>query len=78
MRAPMLRWTRRTTAQVLAGITQNQELIGLLTAQWGDYGLPPAQSSFGVHAIIANHYFEGASYPVKATARCSLITLTTS
>jgi all-trans-retinol 13,14-reductase len=64
MRAPFMRWTRRTTREVLAGFTRNQELIGVLTAQWGDYGLPPAQSSFGVHATIAEHYFEGGSYPI--------------
>ena len=69
MRAPFLRWAKRTTADVLAGFTQNQELIGLLTAQWGDYGLPPKQSSFAIHAIIANHYLEGASYPVGGASR---------
>ena len=35
----------------------------MLTAQWGDYGLPPAKSSFAVHATIAEHYFGGGSYP---------------
>ena len=64
MRAPYLGWARRTTAEVLAGLTGNRELTGVLTAQWGDYGLPPAQSSFAVHATIAEHYFGGASYPV--------------
>ena len=64
MRAPFLRWARRTTAEVLAELTTNRELAGVLAAQWGDYGLPPAQSSFAVHAIIAAHYFQGASFPV--------------
>ena len=35
----------------------------MLTAQWGDYGLPPGKSSFAAHATIAEHYFGGASYP---------------
>ena len=64
LRAPFLRWARRPTAEVLAEFTSNRELIGVLTAQWGDYGLPPSQSSFAAHAMIAAHYFEGASYPV--------------
>ncbi|HEY1767701.1 MAG TPA: NAD(P)/FAD-dependent oxidoreductase [Terracidiphilus sp.] len=64
MRAPFLKWARRTTREVLESLTRNQELIGVLTAQWGDYGLPPAESSFAAHATIAAHYFEGASYPV--------------
>jgi all-trans-retinol 13,14-reductase len=64
LQARFLRWARRTTADVLADITSNRELKGVLTVQWGDYGLPPAQSSFAVHAIIAGHYFEGASFPL--------------
>jgi len=54
---------------VLQGLTKNQELIGLLTGQWGNYGLPPAQSSFGIHAIVAGHYLNGASYPVGGASR---------
>ena len=64
MRAPYLKWARRTTLDVLSEITENRELIGVLTGQWGDYGLPPAESSFAIHATIAQHYFEGAYYPV--------------
>ena len=63
LRAPYMRWARRTTREVLESFTTNQELIGVLTAQWGDYGLPPAKSSFAIHATIAEHYFAGASYP---------------
>jgi len=59
-----LRYADQTTAQVLNSLTRNKELIAVLTGQWGDYGLPPAQSSFAMHATIAHHYFEGAGYPV--------------
>jgi all-trans-retinol 13,14-reductase len=69
MRAPFLRWASQSTLDVLHRFTRNQELIAVLTAQWGDYGLPPAQSSFGIHAIIASHYFNGASYPIGGAAR---------
>jgi all-trans-retinol 13,14-reductase len=69
MRAPFLKWARRTTADVLRELTDNQELIGVLTAQWGDYGLPPEQSSFGIHALIVSHYFEGAAYPVGGATK---------
>jgi len=63
MRVPYMRWAKRTTGEVLQSLTSNRELIGVLTAQWGDYGLPPAKSSFAVHATIAEHYFAGGSYP---------------
>ena len=68
MRAPYLRWARRTTREVLEDLTRNRELIGVLAAQWGDYGLPPAQSSFAMHAIIVEHYLNGAFYPVGGAA----------
>jgi all-trans-retinol 13,14-reductase len=64
MRAPFMRWAKRTTREVLESLTTNQDLIGVLTAQWGDYGLPPSTSSFAIHATIVEHYLEGASYPV--------------
>jgi all-trans-retinol 13,14-reductase len=64
MRVPYMRWAKQTTAEVLGKFTSNAELIGVLTAQWGDYGLPPGRSSFAVHATVAEHYFGGASYPV--------------
>jgi all-trans-retinol 13,14-reductase len=69
MRAPFLKWASETTRDVLQRWTRNPDLIGVLTAQWGDYGLPPAQSSFGIHALIASHYFNGASYPIGGAAR---------
>lgn len=69
LRAPFMRWAKQTTAEVLDRLTQNSELKGVLTGQWGDYGLPPKQSSFGIHAIVANHYFNGAAYPVGGASR---------
>ncbi len=68
MRAPFLRSAGRTTAETLAGLGCSPELAGVLTGQWGDYGLPPGRSSFGVHALVAEHYFNGAAYPVGGAA----------
>jgi all-trans-retinol 13,14-reductase len=64
MRAGYMKWARRTTREVLENLTASRELMGVLTAQWGDYGMPPGTSSFAVHATIVAHYFAGASYPV--------------
>ncbi len=69
LRRGFLRWTDCTTAEVLDRLTTNRELKGLLAAQWGNYGLPPAQSSFGIHAMIVSHYLEGASYPIGGAGR---------
>ena len=59
----------KTTREVLEGLTSNQQLIGVLTGQWGDYGLPPAQSAFVMHAMVAKHYLAGGSYPVGGAAQ---------
>ncbi len=69
LRRPFLRFAGRTTRSVLEELTADQQLIGVLTGQWGDFGLPPAQSSFAVHAMVAHHYFAGAYYPVGGAGR---------
>ena len=69
MRRPVLKEARVTTRQVLESLTQDQELIGVLTGQWGDYGLVPAESSFFIHAMVAGHYLNGGAYPVGGASR---------
>jgi len=69
MRRPTLKEATRTTREVLEEITQNQELIGVLTGQFGDYGLVPAKSSFFIHSMVVAHYFRGAAYPIGGSSR---------
>lgn len=54
----------RSTRDVIAEIIDDRRLRGILVSQWGDYGLPPAHSSFGVHALIAKDYLPGGWVPV--------------
>jgi phytoene dehydrogenase-like protein len=54
----------KPTREVLESLTSNQELIAVLTGQWGDNGLPPAESSFIIHSLIARHYLYGGYYPI--------------
>jgi all-trans-retinol 13,14-reductase len=58
-----------TTRAVLETITKNEELIAVLTGQYGDYGLPPRRSSFAMHATVVEHYLEGAFYPVGGSSQ---------
>ncbi len=53
-----------TTREVLESLTTNQELIAVLTGQWGDYGMVPSEATFLMHAAVAKHYFNGGNYPV--------------
>ena len=67
--APVLKWKTpdhlfRNTYEVLSELTDNQDLIATICGQWGDMGLPPKQSAFMVHAMIARHYLYGGYYPV--------------
>ncbi len=71
--APFLRYTMtkqffknadKTTKEVLQELTENEKLLGVLTGQWGDHGLPPERSSFAMHAMVARHYLDGGNYPV--------------
>ena len=43
---------------------QDPKLKALLVSQWLDYGVPPADSPFALHATIASHYLKGGYYPV--------------
>ncbi len=69
MRRGLLKIASQSTRQVLENITKNEKLIGVLCGQYGDYGLPPAESSFAMHAMVAKHYFRGGSYPVGGSSR---------
>ena len=54
----------KTIDEVLGEMISDQKLRSVLTAQWGDHGGVPAEGSFAMHAIIMNHYMDGAFYPI--------------
>ena len=66
---PYLKWRTpdfmfRKTWDVLSELTDDPDLIAVICGQWGDMGLPPKQSPFMVHSMIARHYLYGGFYPV--------------
>ena len=69
LRRKYMAFARRTTYEVLRELTDDPKLIGVLTGQYGDYGLPPRQSSFAMHATLVKHYFGGGAYPIGGSAR---------
>lgn len=48
---------------------RDEKLKAVLASQWGDYGLPPSQSSMAIHALIVNHYISGGYYPVGGSKK---------
>ena len=69
MRKSYLKYATRSTLSVLQELTSNEELIKVLTGQYGDYGLPPSRSSFAMHISISKHYFGGGCFPVGGSSR---------
>jgi all-trans-retinol 13,14-reductase len=69
LKKPFYKYSDKTTYDVLSSLTKNETLIKVLTAQYGDYGLPPKQSSFSMHASVARHYFNGGSFPIGGSSQ---------
>jgi len=58
------KWWGRTTAEVIDSLVSDARLRAVLLAQQGDHGgTEPAETSFGIHAVVMNHYLNGAWYP---------------
>jgi phytoene dehydrogenase-like protein len=53
-----------TTAEYLDGRFCDPKLKAVLVSQWGDYGLPPSESAFAIHALVVGSYLGGGYYPV--------------
>jgi all-trans-retinol 13,14-reductase len=53
----------RLTRDVVSATLTDPLLRAVATAQWGDYGLPPSESAFATHALVAEHYFGGGFFP---------------
>ena len=69
MRKKHLNYSDKTTYDVISALTKNEALIKVLTGQYGDYGLPPKQSSFAMHAAVVKHYFHGGSFPIGGSSQ---------
>ena len=69
LKNPFYKYSDKTTYEVVSSLTTNETLIKVLTAQYGDYGLPPKQSSFVMHASVVRHYFDGGSFPIGGSSQ---------
>ena len=69
MANPFHKYSDITTRDVIMNIFNDEQILGVLTGQWGDYGLPPSQSSFAMHALVVRHYLDGGNYPIGTSRR---------
>jgi len=58
-----------TTREVIMDIFNDETILGVLSGQWGDHGLPPGQSSFAMHAMVVRHYLDGGNYPIGTSRK---------
>ena len=63
------KYSDRTTRDVIMEIFNDEEILGVLSGQWGDYGLPPGQSSFAMHSMVVRHYLNGGNYPIGTSRK---------
>ena len=59
----------KTTREVIMDIFDDETILGVLSGQWGDHGLPPGYSSFAMHAMVVRHYLDGGNYPIGTSRR---------
>jgi hypothetical protein len=53
----------QTTGEYLDRSFKSTELKALLASQWGDYGLPPHESTFALHALVIQSYLTRGWFP---------------
>ncbi len=57
------KWLEKSTAEVIASLTDDPKLRTVFAAQWGYYGSPPSRSSFAIQALVVKHFLWGGYYP---------------
>ena len=61
----------QTTQEYLNKNFKDRKLKCILVSQWLDYGLPPRESSFAIHAVVVDHYLYGACFPYGGSSKIS-------
>jgi phytoene dehydrogenase-like protein/NAD(P)H-flavin reductase len=58
-----------TTETYMENNISDKNLAAVLTSQWGDYGTPPDESSFVMHAALVKHFIDGGFFPEGGSQR---------
>ena len=69
MTRKFFKYSDKTTREVIMDIFNDETILGVLSGQWGDHGLPPGHSSFAMHAMVVRHYLDGGNYPIGTSRR---------
>ena len=61
-----------TTKDKLASFADSKRFAGIFTYLYGDYGICPAASPWGVTAMVLNHWRGGAYYPLGGSSSLAI------
>ena len=50
--------------KVVVSLTDDKDLQAIMYYNYGDYGTAPAEAPFSMHAMLQQHFMQGAYYPV--------------
>jgi all-trans-retinol 13,14-reductase len=64
-----------TTKEYLDFRFKDPVLKSTIISRWGDYGLPPSKSTFIIHSLIEEHYFNGGWYPDGGSSKIAELIL---
>ncbi len=60
----VIKWSMRSGQKLIENFVSDPLLIAIFSGQAGDHGMPLSQVPSFMHAGIAQHYFEGAYFPM--------------
>uniref|UniRef100_A0A8C8Z995 All-trans-retinol 13,14-reductase n=1 Tax=Prolemur simus TaxID=1328070 RepID=A0A8C8Z995_PROSS len=73
--SPFLRASTQSLAEVLQQLGASPELQAVLSYIFPTYGVTPSHSTFSMHALLVNHYLEGAFYPRGGSSEIAFHTI---
>ncbi|KAM8931744.1 all-trans-retinol 13,14-reductase [Lycaon pictus] len=73
--SPFLRASTQSLAEVLQQLPASLELQAVLSYIFPTYGVTPSHSAFSMHALVVDHYIEGAFYPRGSASEIAFHTI---
>ncbi|XP_016057274.1 PREDICTED: all-trans-retinol 13,14-reductase [Miniopterus natalensis] len=73
--SPFLRASTQSLAEALRQLPASRELQAVLSYIYPTYGVTPSHTTFSMHALLVNHYMEGAFYPRGGSSEIAFHTI---
>ncbi|KAM6180188.1 all-trans-retinol 13,14-reductase [Erethizon dorsatum] len=73
--SPFLRASTQSLAEVLQQLGASTELQAVLSYIFPTYGVTPSHTTFAMHALLVDHYIQGAYYPRGGSSEIAFHTI---